>query len=153
MSRENERIKKKLEDNPVLECNKIQKRFYPGLFHKFEETFDPRHQSYIVHTNKVMLGTMYYKGIAGITSMQAMTTEFNDETVVKNLASFMNESLEEYLPHHVTENEYLAQLEPQELQNIQQDIVYQLIRRKTFDGAKFMKKWLVIIDGSQLYSG
>ncbi len=153
MSREQERIRKKIEVNPVLECNKVQKQFYPELFHKFSQTYDPRHQSYVVYSNKTMLGTLYYKGIAGISSMKAMTTEFNDETVVKNLASFMNESLEEYLPHHVTENEYLERLAPQELQNIQQDVVYQLIRKKTFDGAKFMKKWLVIIDGSQLYSG
>lgn len=153
MSRENERIRKKIEVNPVSECNKVQKRFYPELFHKFSQTYDPRHQSYVVYTNKTMLCTLYYKGIAGIPSMQAMTTEFNDEAVVKNLSSFMDESLEEYLPHHVTENEYLERLDPQELQKIQQDIVYQFIRKKTFDGAKFMKKWLVIIDGSQLYSG
>ena len=36
-----------------------------------------------------MLGTMFYKGIAGITSMQAMTDEFNKDRVVKNLYRFM----------------------------------------------------------------
>ena len=29
----------------------------------------------------MMLGTLYYKGIAGIDSMQEMTEQFNEETV------------------------------------------------------------------------
>lgn len=31
--------------------------------------------------------------------------------------------------------------------------MYDLIGRKSFDEAKFQKKWLVVVDGSQLYSG
>ena len=37
----------------------------------------------------MMLGTLYYKGIAGIDSMQEMTEKFNDEAVSKNLSVFM----------------------------------------------------------------
>ena len=48
MSREQERIRKKLEKNPVAECNKIQKQFYPGVFSKFAEVKDLHHQSYIL---------------------------------------------------------------------------------------------------------
>lgn len=47
MSREQESIRKKLEKNPVAECNKIQKRFYPGLLSKFAGVKNPRHLSYI----------------------------------------------------------------------------------------------------------
>lgn len=153
MGREQERIKKKLEENPIEECNKIQRKMYPELFEKFAETKDPRNQSYITYSNKVMLGTLYYKGIAGITSMQAMTYEFNNTKVVDNLARFMDTPLEKYLPHHVTENEYLEELNPDQLEGIQKDMVYQMIRRKSFDDARFMKKWLVIVDGTELYSG
>jgi len=64
MGRIQERIKHKLEKNPVVECNKIQNKFCPTLFKKFSETVDPRHQSYIGYNNKTMLGTAYYKGIA-----------------------------------------------------------------------------------------
>ena len=55
-----------------------------------------------------MLGTLYYKGIAGIDSMQEMTEQFNEETVSKNLSAFIGEKAGEYVPHHVTENEYQA---------------------------------------------
>ena len=50
---------------------------------KFVQVADPRYSSYIDYSSKVMLGTVYYKGIAGISSMQGMTREFNDEKVVK----------------------------------------------------------------------
>lgn len=88
MSREQDRIRKKLENNPVVECNKIQKRFYPQLFSKFAGVKDPRHQSYIDYSVKTMLGTIYYKCIGGLSSMQEMTRKFNDEKIVKNLYTF-----------------------------------------------------------------
>lgn len=153
MGREQERIKKQLEKNPVLECNKIQKKFCKTLFQKFTEVEDPRNQSYIDYSGRVMLGTVYYKGIAGITSMQSMTQEFNKPTLVKNIYGFLGETDASFLPHSVTINEYFSRLDPAELQEVQQSTVYEMIRRKTFDGAKFSNKWLVIVDGSQLYSG
>ena len=153
MSRERARIAKKREQNPIVECNKIQQRFYPELFSKFARVKDPRHASYTDYSCKVMLGSVYYKGIAGISSMQGMTRAFNDETVVKNLYYFMGCESKEYLPHGVTVNEFLERLEPEELEEIQSDLVYQMIRRKTFDDAKVMGKWLVIVDGSELDEG
>ena len=86
MGRKEQRIQKKLEKNPIRELNKIQNRYYSQLFWKFAQTKDPRHPSYITYTNRMMLGTLYYKGIAGIDSMQEMTEQFNEETVSKNLS-------------------------------------------------------------------
>ncbi|MDD3416024.1 MAG: hypothetical protein PHY47_18800 [Lachnospiraceae bacterium] len=73
MSRERDRIMKKRESNPIAECNKVQERFYPNLFRKFDHIKDPRHSSYTQYSCREMLGTLYYKGIAGISSMQEMT--------------------------------------------------------------------------------
>ncbi len=153
MGREQERIRRRLEKNPAAECNKVRQKYCPNLFQDFADTKDPRHQSYTEYSNKELLGTVFYKGIAGIESMQSMTYEFNKERVTKNLFRFMGEKEKAYLPHAVTVNEYLERLEPEELQEIQQKQVYELIRRKTFDDAKFHKKWLVIVDGTQTYSG
>ena len=91
MSREQERIRKRLEKNPIVECNKIQKKFCPELFSMFGEVADPRHQSYIKYSARTMPGTLYYKSIAGISSMQEMTRAFNDEKVCKNLYGFIGE--------------------------------------------------------------
>lgn len=153
MGRKEQRIQKKLEKNPIRELNKIQNRYYSQLFWKFAQTKDPRHPSYITYTNRMMLGTLYYKGIAGIDSMQEMTEQFNEETVSKNLSAFIGEKAGEYVPHHVAENEYLERLAPMELEEIKQDLVYHLIRRRCFEDARYKKKWLIIVDGTQLYCG
>lgn len=153
MSREQERIRRKMEKNPVVECNKVRQKYCPDLFRDFANTKDPRHLSYIDYSNGELLGTVYYKGIAGIESMQSMAYEFNREDVVKNLYRFMGEKEKEYLPHAVTVNEYLERLDPRELQRLQQKQVYGLIRSKAFYDARFQKKWLVIVDGTQTYSG
>ena len=105
MGREQDRIRKKMEQNPIRECNRIQKRFCPELFSWFGNAKDPRHQSYIDYSIKTMLGTMYYKCIGGIESMQEMSRKFNDDNVCRNLYHFMGEKAKEYLPHGVTENE------------------------------------------------
>ena len=153
MSREQDRIKKKLEKNPIIECNKIQQKFYPELFKRFTEVNDPRHQSYIEYSIKTMLGTLYYKCICGISSMQEMTRTFNDELVVKNLYTFVGEKIQDYLPHGVTINELLEKLDPEELENIQKGIAYSMIRRKTFDDARVLKRWQVIVDATELDEG
>lgn len=136
MSHEQDRIRKKLEANPIVECNKIQHRFCPELFSMFGKVNDPRHQNYVDYSTRVMLGTMYYKSVAGISSMEEMTRTFNDETISQNLYRFMGEEARNYLPHGVTENDFLERLEPAELENIQQSIVHSMIRRKTFNRAK-----------------
>ena len=153
MNREQERIRKNLEKNPVAECNKIQKKYYPMLFEKFAGVKDPRHQSYIKYTAKTMLGTLYYKCLGGIESMREMTRKFNDEQIVENLYSFWGERKKEFLPHGVTENEFLEKLDSEELETIQKNIAYTMIRRKTFDEAKVLKRWQIIIDGTELDEG
>ena len=67
MGRKEQRIKNKLEKNPIKECLSIQKKFYPRLFNKFNEVADPRNSSYIDYSNRVMLGTLYFKSYDKVT--------------------------------------------------------------------------------------
>ena len=85
--------------------------------------------------------------------MEEMTRKFNDEKIVNNIYSFLGEEKKKFLPHGVTENEFLEKLNPEELENIQKDIAYKMIRRKTFDNARVLKKWQVIIDATELDEG
>ena len=153
MGRKETRLAAALERNPVSECNKIQRRYIPKLKEWFSQTRDPRDQRYITYLNTVMLSQMYYKGVAGITSMQGMTQAFNTAVASENMYVFLGEEIREYLPHHVTENDYLKRLNPVELRDILYKMAYDMIRRKTFDDAKFNKEWIVIVDGTQGYSG
>ena len=153
MGRKETRLAAALERNPIGACNKVQKKYIAPLMEWFSQTKDPRHQSYITYSNTVMLSQIYYKGIIGIESMQGMTQAFNTDIAGQNMYGFIGEAAKEYLPHHVTENEYLERLDPAELRDVLHKIGYSLIRRKSFDGAKFNKEWVVIVDGTQGYSG
>lgn len=153
MGRKQDREAAKRETNAVAELCMIQRKYVPELFDLFEATADPRNQCYITYTNRMMLGQMYFKGIAGIVSMQGMTQAFNDRNVSENLSLLMGCRERKYLPHHVTENEYLERLDPGEIEEVIHQMVYGLIRRRSIEDARYKKRWLIIVDGSQTYSG
>lgn len=72
-----------------------------------------------------------------------MTRAFNYETVVENLYQFMNGGV----------HEFLERSDSKKLKNIPKDIVYKMIRRKSFERAKVMGKWLILVDGTELDEG
>ena len=72
--------------------------------------------------------------------MQEMTRVFNDENAAANIYSFIESKAQEMLPHGVTENEFLENLNPEELEKIQAEIVRILIKRKTFNDARFLQQ-------------
>lgn len=153
MGRKKDREAAKKEKNAVAELCRVQRKYVPELFELFAGTADPRNPLYITYSNRIMLGQMYFKGIAGIVSMQGMTQAFNDKKVSENLSRLMGCEKRKYLPHHVTENEYLERLDPKELEEVIGQMVYGLIRRRTFEDARHKKKWVVIFDATQTYSG
>ncbi len=153
MGRKQERKRAEEEKNALAELCKIQRKFIPDLFELFERTADPRNQCYVTYPNRLMLGQMYFKGIAGIVSMQDMTHAFNNKKISKNLSRLSGCGKWKYLPHHVTENEYLERLAPSELEAVISQMVHGLLRRRTFEDARYKKKWIVIFDATQIYSG
>lgn len=136
MGRKEDRKATKKEKIAVTGLCKVQNKYIPELFGLFAATADPRNPYYITYTNRTMLGQMYFKGVAGIVSMQSMTQSFNDKRISKNLSVLMGSPGRKYLPHHVTENEYLERLNPEELEKVIHEMVYGLIRRRTFEGAR-----------------
>ena len=149
MKRKEQRLLKKLEIEPVKGLLNTQKHFYAGLQKRLNEVKDPRDKRYTTYNSCTLLGTGITKNICGITTMQQMTAAFNDENCIQNISAFVDNKTGE-LPHYVTLNDFLKKMDPLELQKVRKDILYQLIRKKTFDQAKFKKKWLVIVDATWL---
>lgn len=85
--------------------------------------------------------------------MQEMSNKFNNPQIVENIAKFTGVEVDEFSQHHVTENEYLECLNYEELQEAIHNMVYSMIRRKSFDTAKLLKEWIIMLDGTQLYYG
>lgn len=57
----------------------------------------------------------------------------------------------EFLPHYVTINDLLKKLELSELEKLRNRLVYDLLRSRRFESARFQKRWLVIIDATGLF--
>lgn len=152
MSRaENRKLKKEWkEDLPAFIA--AQKHFFPDLVERLHQVADPRQQGSIEYTIEEILYTIIMKNVCNITSMQKMTDEFNNENVVKNMSAILGTKEREDVPHYVTINECLEKLDPLELEGLRKTMVYTLLRKKSFNDAKFLKKyWMIIIDGTGLF--
>lgn len=148
---EKREIKRKL-NKEIADFLKIQKHYFPDLIQDIKKVMDGRHQSYITYEIEVILYVMILKNICSIESMQEMTEDFNEDECVKNIYKILGLEEKEYLPHYVTINACLSKLNTKELEKIRKEMVYRLIRKKSFDSGKFLGTyWLVIVDATQLF--
>jgi len=148
---EKREIKRKL-NREIAEFLKIQNHYFPDLIADIKKVMDGRNQSYITYEIEVILYMMLLKNICSIASMQEMNDTFNEDECIKNIYKILGLEEKEYLPHYVTINECLSKLDTGELEKIRKGMVYNLIRKKSFDDAKFLGKyWLVIVDATQLF--
>ena len=153
MTRAERRQIKRTIQNEIKEFLKIQTHYFPELIDDIKKIMDGRNQSYITYEIEVIIYMMILKNVCSIASMQEMNDEFNEDTCIKNLYKILGLEEKEYLPHYVTVNECLSKLDNAELEQIRKKMIYGLIRKKSFDGAKFLgKHWLIIVDATQLFS-
>lgn len=152
-SRAEKREMKRKINNEIKEFLKIQSHYFPDLIQDIKKIMDGRNQSYITYEIEVIIYMMILKNICSIESMQEMNDAFNEDGSVKNLYKILGLEEKDYLPHYVTVNECLSKLDNAELEKIRKKMIYGLIRKKSFDSAKFLgKNWLVIVDATQLFS-
>lgn len=145
-------IKNKLR-REIAEFLKIQNHYFPKLITDIRNVLDGRNVSYITYEIEVILYMMILKNACSIASMQEMNEVFNDDVCVKNIYKILGLKEKKFLPHYVTINECLAKLSNDEIEKIRRKMIYSLIRKKSFNGGRFLNKyWLVIIDGTQLFS-
>lgn len=153
MTRAEKRQLKKSEGNPLIELLKVQNHFYKNLWSDFSDVKDPRHSSYIDYTSDVMLAMTLMKNICDIRSMQGMSSIFNSEEYIANTALITGKGELNELPHYVTVNDFLSRLNPDELSAIRSKMINDLIRKRSFEKARFLDKyWLIIVDATQLYT-
>lgn len=153
MTRAEKRQLKKSEGNPLSELLKVQNHFYKDLWIDLSKVKDPRHSSYIEYSSDVMIAMPLMKNICDIRSMQGMTASFNSEECIINTGLITGKNELTELPHYVTVNEFLSRLNPDELSDIRSKIINALIRKRSFEKARFLDKyWLIIVDATQLFT-
>ena len=131
---------------------RIQNHVFPNLIKDMRAVLDTRKQNYITYEIEVILYVMIMKNVCSIASMQEMTDSFNMEECARNIFKILGLPEKDYLPHYVTVNDCLKKLDNAELEKLRKKMIYNMIRGKAFDKAKFLGEyWLVIVDASQLF--
>ena len=153
MTRAEKRQLKKSEGNPLVELLRVKNHFYKDLWTDLSAVHDPRHQSYIDYTSDVMLAMPLLKNICDVRSMQGMSSAFNSEECIANTALITGRDELSEIPHYVTVNDFLSRLNTDELSVIRSRMINALIRKRSFEKARFLNKyWLIIVDATQLYT-
>ena len=106
VTREEKRDKQK-EINFFEEFIRIKNHLFRDINTKFKNVKDKRHQSYIEYTPDIILFTILMKNVTAIESMNQITTEFNTEESINNVARLLGYPELEELPHHDTINNFL----------------------------------------------
>lgn len=118
------------------ELLKVKHHFFKNFDENLGEIKDPRHQSYIGYSIAQILYMPILKNICSIKTMREMTREFNADGVIKNLGLITNDDLLEEIPHYVTVNDVLKNIEHTELEMFRTKMIKQLIRKRSFDKAR-----------------
>ena len=135
----------------IAEFLKIQNYYFPKLIEDIKKVLDGRDQRYITYEIEVILYIILLKNECSIASMQEMNDAFNEDECVKNIYRILGLEKKEYLLHYVTIS--LSKLDNAEMEKIRKEMIYSIIRKKSFDEGKFLGKyWLVIVDATQLFS-
>jgi hypothetical protein len=144
-------IEKKI--NFFGEFLKITKHFFKDLNKKLANVKDVRNQSYISYGPEILLFTVIMKNVSGIVSMNKMTRDFNNDSVIENISIALGyDSLEE-IPHYDTINDFLEKLEVSELEKIRDYMIRELFKKRALEKYRLLDKfWCIAIDGSQIFS-
>ena len=137
------------EINFFAEFLKIQKHFFKEMNSKFKKVKDNRHQSYIKYNTDILLLVMIMKNITALESMNQMTTEFNKDECINNVAKTLGyEELDE-LPHHDTINNFLKGLEPIEIEKIRDYMIKELFKKRCLEKYRLLDKyWTIAVDAT-----
>ena len=145
-----ERREKVKEINLLDEAVGIIRQYFPQLLDMFQELTDARNQSYVTYEMKVIFMVRLMALMCEIKSMNGISSEFNTDEAIQNIAQICGTELDE-IPHHDTINNVLETIEISELEQIIKYIITRLIRSKMLDKFKIRDKYyLVVVDGTGL---
>lgn len=120
---------------------------------RLKKVKDPRHQSYITYGSDLILFMMIVKNACNLESMRSMTNQLNKDECIKNLKKYFKLDTLEELPHYDTINNFLSNLETEELNEVRTYMIKQLLDKRCFDSYRINGRyWGVIIDGTGLFT-
>lgn len=138
--------------NQLGDLLKILNHFFPDLRIQLLNVKDPRKKNYTTYEADVILLERILAYIFGVSSMNEITEQFNTEEALANFVLLAQRHKISSLPHGDTVNNFLEELEPEEIEKIRDNMVRRLLKMRCFDEYKYLNKyWKIIFDGSGIY--
>ena len=100
---------------------------------------------------KTLILTKIFALLCGITSMNEINSNFNNEIAINNLSKICNQNLTE-VPDWQTIQDVIEQLNIDEIRNIRKYMVKALIRNKMFDKYKYNGAFQLLVDATGISS-
>ncbi len=145
-----EKRNKKNELNLLGDVVNIINQYFPDLISRFEGLTDLRHQSYVTYKMKVIFVVRLLALMCEIKSMNGLTSEFNTEETIANIANICGLELDK-IPHCDTINDVFKNVKVSEIEEIRKYMIVKMIRNKMLDKYKIRGQYYhIIVDGTGL---
>lgn len=151
-------IKRKLnnERTPIVDLLKVKNHFFKGLNKDLNDVSDPRHGSYTIYSPLELLMTPLLGDLMTIKTVTGVTESFNCNECIENFRKIVKNPKLSEIPHHDTINDFLKELNPEELMKIKTGMIKDLLRKRSFEQYRFennkKKYWLVAVDATGTHS-
>jgi len=151
-------IKRKLnnERTPIVDLLKVKKHFFKNLNKDLNNVSDPRHASYTIYSPLELLMTPLLGDLMTIKTVTGVTESFNCNECIENFRKIVKNPKLSEIPHHDTINDFLKELNPEELIKIKTGMIKDLLRKRSFEQYRFennrKKYWLVAVDATGTHS-
>ena len=144
------------ERTPIIDLLKIMKHFFKGLDKSLNNVIDPRHGSYTVYRPVELLMTSLLGNLMTIKTVTGVTESFNNDESINNFKRIVKNPELAEIPHHDTINDFLKELDSDELLKVRTGMIKDLLKKRSFEQYRFesnkRKYWLVAVDATGTHS-
>jgi hypothetical protein len=144
------------ERTPILDLLKVKKHFFKGLDKSLNNVVDPRHGSYTIYNPLELLMTSLLGNLMMIKTVTGVTESFNSDNSIENFRRIVKNPELAEIPHHDTINDFLKELNSDELLKIRTGMIKDLLKKRSFEQYRFksnkVKYWLVAVDATGTHS-
>jgi len=128
---------------------KVYMQLLPGLLKKLPRIPDPRNPKKTKHKMTVVMLYGILMFVFHMLSRRRANQEMTTPQLLENLKAVFPELTD--MPHQDTLCRLLGKMEVEQIETLYNDLLRQLIRKKTFKNLLHQKRYLVAVDGTPKY--
>lgn len=149
-----EKMKILSENNFFEEFLVIQRHFFKEFTGKLKNVKDIRQKKKVKYEPDILLFMIIMKSCCSIISMNEMESTFSTNKSTENMSKALGYDEElEVLPHYDTINNFLKELEVNQLEEIRKYMIKEMLEKRSFEHYRYKDKyWKIAIDATGMYS-